>query len=181
MWLQDLLPQSIPDARIMTYGFDSEARTARHLIHHTLYTQADRLIAHLYSLRQNTQSNTRPIIFVGHSLGGVLIKSALVRASIASPYNGEQSQAIKTFVNGIIFLGTPHQGSQQISWGKILYNIVSIVSKGEKLPRWLERESAWLELQLELFKSIAPGLSICYGCEARPVALSQYSTFVSHQ
>ncbi len=164
MWLKDLLPQAIPGARIMTFGYDSEAQTSRYLTHRTLYSNADNLISDLCSLRQDTKTVERPIIFLGHSLGGLVIKSALVRASIYSPNGREDSGTIKDSTNGIVFFGTPHRGSRDVSWGKTIRNIASIDPSKERLLNSLEKESDWLEMQLEQFKSLSIGLSnfCCY-------------------
>lgn len=118
MWLKDLLPHAISRARIMTFGYDSEAQTSRSLTHRTLYSNADNLTSDLCSLRQNTKTVDRPIIFLAHSLGGLVIKSALVRASIASPNSRKDSGTIKDSTNGIVFFATPHRGSRDVSLGK---------------------------------------------------------------
>jgi hypothetical protein len=45
-------------------------------------------------------------------------KQALVNTSIEKRYN-----TIKTATGGIIFLGTPHRGSDAATWGKLIANI----------------------------------------------------------
>ena len=103
MWLKDLLPQAIPNARIMTFANDYKTQTSRYLIHGTLYSNADDLILDLFSPHQNTKTVKRPISFLAHSLGGLVIKIALVGASIASPNGRKNSGTIKDSTNGIVF------------------------------------------------------------------------------
>lgn len=59
------------------------------------------------------------MILLGHSYGGLVIKQALVTAATAPKnhprYNDYQS--LITAVSGVIFLGTPHNGSSFASAG----------------------------------------------------------------
>ncbi len=70
-WPKDLLPKSLPYARIMTFG------------HNTLDTNepplqirdlAKILLESLAINRRLTKAVTRPLIFVAHSLGGLIVK-----------------------------------------------------------------------------------------------------------
>ena len=168
MWLRDLLPQDIPNARVMTWGYDSEPQTAKHFTHMMMYSHPDNLLSALYSLRQATNSNNRPIIFICHSLGGVVVKEALVRASMAIPKNKKHLKAIQICTKGIIFLGTPHQSTQEISFGKIIRRLASVTLRREGILTSLEIASNRLELQLEQFKSVCTGLSNYYCYERQP-------------
>ena len=47
----------------------------------------------------------RPLLLLGHSLGGILIKQALVNA-----YNDPTYRDIQEATYGIMFFGTPHSG-----------------------------------------------------------------------
>jgi pimeloyl-ACP methyl ester carboxylesterase len=72
-WPKDLLPADIPKARILAFGYDaiivhfwSQASQNR------IDNHADELFAALVGLRDRTKTNERPIIFVAHSLGGLV-------------------------------------------------------------------------------------------------------------
>lgn len=76
-WLKypDMLPAKVPNARIMTYNYDSKwhrnaPRTRLHLC-------GKDLITNLHNFRNNVPN--RPIIFIGHSLGGLVIQHACTR------------------------------------------------------------------------------------------------------
>jgi hypothetical protein len=79
-WPQDLLPTTLPNARVYTYGYDSNIR-------HRLGTPANKSTVYdlghdlLLSLeaKRNCQPS-RPLIFIAHSLGGIVIKEALRRS-----------------------------------------------------------------------------------------------------
>lgn len=67
----------------------------------------------------------RPIIFVTHSMGGLLVKQMLRSARDFGKW-----QAIASGTRGIVFLSTPHSGSDLASWinyiGTILQTTVSV-------------------------------------------------------
>ena len=74
-WPRDLLPLEIPNCRILSWGYDvdidhvlSSASTA------TIFNHAHNLLAALTDARMEGQSRTRPLIFIAHSLGGIIVK-----------------------------------------------------------------------------------------------------------
>ncbi|KAI3322074.1 ankyrin repeat-containing domain protein [Xylariaceae sp. AK1471] len=103
-WPSDL-HRVVPHARIMVFGYlvDTHSGSSNAL---GIYQHADSLLLHL---RNNRFPNltTRPMVFIGHSLGGLVIKQALINSS-RSHLDSSCLQATKL----IFFLGTPHRGSQ---------------------------------------------------------------------
>jgi hypothetical protein len=71
MWLRDFLPQQIPHARIMSFGYDSVLMFSKSVS--DIGTFAEQLLEALMSRRRGSVSN-RPIIFICHSLGGIVVK-----------------------------------------------------------------------------------------------------------
>ncbi|KAF8454692.1 hypothetical protein BDZ91DRAFT_786504 [Kalaharituber pfeilii] len=68
------------------------------------------LLETLSEMRQSQEEQERAIIFIGHSLGGLLIKQALIIAGAkGSPYKN-----ISDRTTGVIFLGVPHLGSNKL-------------------------------------------------------------------
>jgi pimeloyl-ACP methyl ester carboxylesterase len=67
----------------------------------------------------------RPVVFIAHSLGGLLVKQMLRNARDYGKW-----QAIASQTKGIVFLSTPHSGSDMASWikhiGGILRTTVSV-------------------------------------------------------
>ncbi|KAF8221360.1 hypothetical protein L208DRAFT_1328490 [Tricholoma matsutake] len=70
-----------------------------------------------------SQTQQQPIIFVAHSLGGIVLKNALIHAdrNEYAPY-----KAVEHSTYGIIFLGTPHQGSAAVDMAALILQILSI-------------------------------------------------------
>jgi hypothetical protein len=66
----------------------------------------------------------RPIVWIGHSLGGIVIKELLVRAAQRSGLDARDARGLVASTAAVVFLGTPHQGSAWARWM-------------QRLPRWL--------------------------------------------
>ena len=58
-WLRDFLPGDLPNARIVTYGYDSATRGRMQLSNQTLYDHAENLLNKLVIQRQITQTEVR--------------------------------------------------------------------------------------------------------------------------
>ncbi|KAF8523276.1 hypothetical protein BU17DRAFT_43899 [Hysterangium stoloniferum] len=74
LWLRDFLPDIISTARIVTFGYDAYTRKCPAPSEQTLHNHAENFLARLSSFRVNPASTERPIIFVAHSLGGIILK-----------------------------------------------------------------------------------------------------------
>ena len=59
-WLRDFLPGDLPNARILTYGYDSATRGRMQLSNQTLYDHAEDLVNKLVIQRKITQTEVRP-------------------------------------------------------------------------------------------------------------------------
>ncbi|PMD42291.1 hypothetical protein L207DRAFT_485775 [Hyaloscypha variabilis F] len=113
MWLESILPDHIPYARIMTFGYNS--RIAFSSSAAQLEDKSIELINRLSMKRSSVENgSTRPIVFVCHSLGGILVKKALILAHEHS--SDENYRNIVDNTKGIAFLGVPHRGSDAAWW-----------------------------------------------------------------
>jgi len=114
----------------------------------------------------------RPIIFVAHSLGGIVVKSvgttsdlfrppyshtqALIHSDAARRGALEEQRSIKISTYGIVFMGTPHQGGNGVQLGKLLVNVASLfVAADDRILKHLERDSEWLQQQLGQYGPIS--------------------------
>ena len=143
-WPQDLLPIVFPGARILTWGYDAQVEqlfssvSKASLLHH-----AESLLSDLARLRTSTSDKARPIFFVAHSLGGIVIKDALSLSRADGTFLGEIFSATR----GVVFLGTPHHGSKVASLGKIACQLMEALGQkpNTQILRSLERNSDTLE------------------------------------
>ena len=67
---------------------------------------------------KDPRSKHRPLIFVGHSFGGIVIEEAITD-SISDKDRGYLAMSTV----GIVFLGTPHRGSASAKWGELTATI----------------------------------------------------------
>ncbi|KAF8515608.1 hypothetical protein BU17DRAFT_51564, partial [Hysterangium stoloniferum] len=73
MWLIDFLPNEMPNARIMTYGYDGYTHGKDLFSNQTLSVHARDLLTKLTSRR--TGNEKRQIIFIANNVGGIILKS----------------------------------------------------------------------------------------------------------
>jgi hypothetical protein len=75
-----------------------------------------------------------------------------------------------------MFMGTPHQGGEGVTWGKNLVNMASIfVKTNDKLLDILERDSEILQQQLGQYNAISGDFETKFAFEtkATPLALGR--------
>ncbi|KAI6080112.1 P-loop containing nucleoside triphosphate hydrolase protein, partial [Hypoxylon rubiginosum] len=155
-WLRDLLPDDLPNVRILTWGYDANTHASDRVSCQYLYDHALDLVADLTRKRTLTNSTERPIIFVAHSLGGIVVKSALIHSDAARQGAQHEHRSVKTSTYGILFMGTPHQGGNGVQLGRALVNIASIfVAADDRISKHLERDSEWLQQQLGQYGPIS--------------------------
>lgn len=106
-WPRDLLGHDVQKARVISWGWATNSAG--------FTDQAETLLLDVSRVRIGVN---RPIIFVGHGLGGVVIKEALATAAMSRIY-GSYTQLGNVYPStiGCVFLGTPHTRSGKRSLG----------------------------------------------------------------
>ena len=95
-----------------------------------------------------------------------------MHAHLATKGNLYAHKAVALSTYGIIFLGTPHQGTKNAELASILLNIQAITSPvNDALVKHLSRNSEALEQQLSQFVSISNDFVIKFGFETYPTYL----------
>jgi len=123
LWLRDLIPRYIPSARILTYGYDSDVSSASSSGSSERFLQhAQTLVAELDADRLLENTTERPIIFICHGIGGILVKNALAYSSSMVAKDVAHLYGIFVSTYGILFMGTPHDGVEQMSWSVMARN-----------------------------------------------------------
>ncbi|KAI0439883.1 hypothetical protein F4803DRAFT_529566 [Xylaria telfairii] len=155
-WLRDLLPKDLPGVRVLSWGYDANTHSSDRASCQYLYDHALELVSDLTRKRKLTQSFERPIIFVAHSLGGLVVKSALIHSDAARQDALYEHRSIKTSTYGVIYIGTPHQGGNGVQLGRVLVNVASIfIAADDRILKHLERDSEWLQQQLSQYNPIS--------------------------
>ncbi|KAK4449170.1 hypothetical protein QBC34DRAFT_406129 [Podospora aff. communis PSN243] len=109
-WPRDLLPLSLPQARVLTFGYDSRVRHrfASSVDKGTVCDFAWDLLLALERCRRET--SPRPLLFVAHSFGGIVVKEML-RRSKSCQLGQAYLQCVFNTTTGVMFFGTPHAGA----------------------------------------------------------------------
>lgn len=156
-WLRDAIPKVIPGARIMSFSYNSAVQFSK--CTSGVYEFADQFLEHLSSKRRSGDTASRPVVFICHSLGGILLKQAIVRA-----FEQERYASILECSKAVIFMGTPHRGSSHATWGTMLSQILKLAAFGAstntQLTKDLQPNSRLLEYVSRSFLERAQDLQI---------------------
>ena len=119
-----MLGEDITNARIMTFGYDADVvRLWGMAGGNNLRNNGKDLAFDLSNLRTNCEK--RPIIFVAHSLGGLVCEQALLICREGDP----ELEQLFLATRGIIFMGTPHGGSHLATWGHTIARYLDAVRR----------------------------------------------------
>jgi hypothetical protein len=144
LWLRDDLPQHLPDARVFLYEYNATAVYGRD--RDTFVGKANELLEAIRIERDDVEA--RPILFFGHSMGGLLVKQALINA-----HNNKKYMSIKGATRGLAFFATPHNGgdSKLVSLGKLTSKIATKAGfqKGDDVLEVLKSGSMFSDLMQE--------------------------------
>ncbi|KAI9167908.1 Protein SERAC1 [Paramyrothecium foliicola] len=106
MWIRDAIPRSVTSMRALIYGYDSKLVGSSSF--QSISDIALNLIHQLKSGGWNLDSS-KPIVFLAHSLGGLVLKEAIIQIA-----DREKSVAcILDRVRGAIMFGVPSMGMHQ--------------------------------------------------------------------
>ncbi|KAK1834717.1 hypothetical protein QBC39DRAFT_8629 [Podospora conica] len=102
-WLNDYI--SRPESKkIQVIEFQYQWPHTQHEVLPGLISRGDELVASLCKSDNDFGLDQRPLVLVGHGLGGVIVKKAATKIVWENP-NGPNPQ---NRLSGIVFLGTPH-------------------------------------------------------------------------
>ncbi|KAI1384079.1 NACHT domain-containing protein [Hypoxylon trugodes] len=118
IWLRDFLPISLKrDARVMLFAYNTSPTIKPTGIN--LDDHAENLLQWLNISRLDAPQ--RPLVFICHSLGGLVVKQALAQAKSNDSY-----KSVFEATCLLVFFATPHQGGNHTGIGEIVANIVRI-------------------------------------------------------
>ncbi|RYP29592.1 hypothetical protein DL767_006644 [Monosporascus sp. MG133] len=106
MWIRDALPASLPGVRTVVYGYGSKLPDSKSF--QSIGDIARTLILHLKIGGWNLPSS-KPVVFLAHSLGGIVLKEAIVQMADRD----ESITGILANVRGAVMFGVPSLGMEQ--------------------------------------------------------------------
>ncbi|KAJ5113201.1 hypothetical protein N7456_001735 [Penicillium angulare] len=117
LWLRDLLPKNIPQARVLLYGYDANPLlfTGSNFLD-LVQSHATTLIADLEGERNLSNASKRPLVFICHGLGGIIVKNALIHSATRMSRFTSHLNAIYVSTFAILFFGTPHDHIDVGKW-----------------------------------------------------------------
>ncbi|MCJ1231967.1 hypothetical protein MMC12_008647 [Toensbergia leucococca] len=163
-WLRDFLSADVPNARILTYGYNS-ALLGNNTSVSNVRDFAKDLLQRLMDDRSGDKEDQRPIVFICHSLGGIVVKQAVILA------HAEQHRYSQTFkvIHSILFLATPHGGSRSADLGALLSIIATLAfqNPAKQLLSTLKFDSDTLLHLAKEFQSLLQGINVMSFYERR--------------
>ncbi|PHH92317.1 hypothetical protein CDD83_7906 [Cordyceps sp. RAO-2017] len=106
VWLRDYLRDDISGIRVLLYGYDTQLRDSDSK--QSIENLGNALLECITSFRANDGTSRRPIIFLGHSLGGLLVKDAIVSARRIWANDPKVDLCLLCY--SMLFFGVPHLG-----------------------------------------------------------------------
>ena len=113
VWLRDFAPEDLPRARIITYGYDTRVIGSDST--QSIESLAQVFLDSVKVFRTATDTQTRPIVFLGHSLGGIVLKEALAQSwRIKQDDMGLYNVFLST--RGLVLMGVPNLGLEHLQF-----------------------------------------------------------------
>lgn len=150
VWPQTWLAKEFPKAHILSISYDSSMKTSLEGGRSDLFNLAENLI-NAICLANIGQGSCRPVILVGHSFGGLVIKKVCVEAHHQHSHDpgSRRNKMLGKFLHnvglgGIFFYGTPHHGSSLANMATHFLNGPLLV-----VAQTLSAEAARLETEFD--------------------------------
>ncbi|KAL4745854.1 hypothetical protein BDW72DRAFT_186006 [Aspergillus terricola var. indicus] len=149
MWLRDFLSKDLPQCRTMIYGYNS--KLSSHGID-TILDYGRELMEEIKQVRNTKELQQRPIFFIAHSFGGIILAHCLVRAIQTMDDDHPAITSLHRATYGMILFAIPHKGL-------VIDDIQQMLAKSgnysrEHLLQQISRRSDVLAHQLADFKNL---------------------------
>jgi pimeloyl-ACP methyl ester carboxylesterase len=167
-WPSEWLPNdpAFDNVRIHSYGYDSDWTKGNGSclnIHHI----GKSLLGELSTSPYVGDSNTA-LVFIGHSMGGLVIKKAYMLAR-------NENKPLADRVRAIYFFGTPHRGSDS---AKLLKNILQVASSAPAYVTELVRGSGALQSISDEFRQYSADVELWSFYETQKLKAGGLSTLI---
>ncbi|KXX80184.1 Protein SERAC1 [Madurella mycetomatis] len=141
---ENFLPAYLPKAQVFSWSYNASIKGLGKMRDHALS-----LLTSLRDRLEDEDTPTRPLLFVCHSSGGVLVKQALWLA-----FNDmEQYESVARSICGVVFLSTPHSGFNLEGWERFVSDVV-VYNGHASIPRPTAKMQNEIRLHCELMSTI---------------------------
>lgn len=111
------MPEYIENARVLSFGYDATPSLfVGPEFLDTVQGHATTLVAELEGERSLNGFSSRPIIFIGHGLGGIIVKSALMHSANRTSRFTSHLNSIFVSTFAVMLFGTPHDNIDVGKW-----------------------------------------------------------------
>ena len=169
-WPQEWLPKdpAFKNVRVHSFGYNSDWIKGRENclnIHHFGKSLLGEMNTSPYLGGTNT-----PIVLIGHSMGGLVIKKAYMLARQDAAY-----EALSKRFHTIYFLATPHRGS---GLAKLLNNILQIAYSSRAYVADLEQGSGAIQSINDEFRQYSADIDLWSFYETQKLSRGVFSTLI---
>ncbi|KAH6893461.1 Alpha/Beta hydrolase protein [Thelonectria olida] len=153
-WLKDesMLPSTVPQARIMVYNYGTRRTWNGPKIR--IQSCAEDLVRDLHEFRDGVRD--RPLLFIGHSLGGHVVQHALLYADRSDDF-----RYLPQRTAGFIALGTPFNGTQTSRVIDIAPRLMFLAGSHRGILRDLTHDNQLLQDKLRQFCQLPWSIPVC--------------------
>ena len=163
-WPKEWLPAD-PDfrhVRIHSFGYNSDWLDRRENLL-DIHDFGQSLIEELQNSPQIRRDKNTRIVFIGHSMGGLVIKKACILAKENPSFHD-----LGLRIHSLYFLATPHRGSDL---AQALNNMLKVLPTGSKpFLGSLERGSETINTLNDQFRYVCKGIAIHSFMESVPMS-----------
>ena len=169
-WPQEWLPKdpAFKNVRVHSFGYDTDWAKGKDNclnIHHIGKSLLGEISTSPYLADTNG-----PIVLIGHSMGGLVIKKAYMLAKQGAAY-----ETLAARFHTIYFLATPHRGSDS---AKSLNNILQIANASRAYVADLERGSGTIQSINDEFRNYSADLDLWSFYETQKLKVGVFSTLI---
>ena len=169
-WPQDWLPKdpAFSTVRVHSFGYDSDwVRGKDNCLN--IHQFGKLLLGEMSVSPSLSQANT-PIVLIGHSMGGLVIKKAYMLARQGAAY-----EALTERFHTMYFLATPHRGSDS---AKLLNNILHFAYSSRAYVADLERGSGAVQSINDEFRNYSIDIDLWSFYETQKLKIGVISTLI---
>ncbi|KAI8949375.1 hypothetical protein F4801DRAFT_553398 [Xylaria longipes] len=159
--------QGLSHFRVFSFGYNAKFNDSNNPL--SILDFSKGLLVRMRTYSQGDESSSigiKPIVFIAHSMGGLVVKKALIVGK-----NDDYYSLMLSKVHGIMFLSTPHRGS---TYAHSLNALLSVMvgSSSKVYVSELESSSTSIEDMGEQFRAICSSWELVSLYESLPTKLS---------